>query len=277
MTTRYDTQAMEEGPGQLVTTTAVPWPTNHGHTELQTLSASLQVPAAAEPISSNTHAYLEDPEEVDEVSPGVKLTGYRLLNIVVIFTIGTAKYMLSLKGQSIAPTGLEWAGGLVLAVLLYWIGLYEAVKLPRWGWFFHVDWAPGIGFASKGFLGGVLWWLVGPAKYYPSYLAIYLCLTRLSHLAFVPDTMIWRIVRGFLSACLSFLLLEELPMKWRAWQHIPGWAPVKRFFQECLLGSFAGSQHRLIENVGFWLGFLLGYGLWGLFGILVMLLLSNPY
>jgi len=76
--------------------------------------------SAAEPIPSDTNADLDDPEEDDEGDPlplRVRFTGYRLLNIVVIFTIGVAKLILSLNGQSIAPTGLEYAGGSVLAIL----------------------------------------------------------------------------------------------------------------------------------------------------------------
>jgi hypothetical protein len=37
---------------------------------------------------------------------------------------------------------------------LYWIGLYEAVEPPMWGWFLHVDRAPAIIVFSKCFLGG---------------------------------------------------------------------------------------------------------------------------
>jgi len=43
---------------------------------------------------------MDDPEESDKDSPlplGAKLPGYRLLNIVVIFTIGVAKFILSLE------------------------------------------------------------------------------------------------------------------------------------------------------------------------------------
>jgi len=90
MTTRYDTQAMEEGPSQLTMTL------------------------------SDTKADLDDPEQDGEDAPlplGVKLTGYRLLNVVVMFTIGVAKFILSLKSQSVTLTGLELAEGSVLAIL----------------------------------------------------------------------------------------------------------------------------------------------------------------
>jgi len=119
MTTSYDTQAMEEGPSQSTITVAAPSPTNSGHIEFHVLPVNFS--AAAEHIiiiPSNTNAELDDPEGDDEDVPlRVRLTGYRLLNIVVIFTIGVAKLILSLNGQSIAPTGLEYAGGSVLAIL----------------------------------------------------------------------------------------------------------------------------------------------------------------
>jgi len=134
MTTTHDTQATEEGPNQSTITEAVPLPTNSGRMGLRDL---LDRFFAA--IRSNTNADLDGPEDRDENATlplGVKLTGYRLLNIAVMFTIGVAKFILSLKGQSIAPTGLEYAGGSVLAIWLYWIGFYEAVEPRRWGWFF---------------------------------------------------------------------------------------------------------------------------------------------
>ena len=120
MATSYDTQAtsMEERPNQSVTTITASWPTNPGHVELQVLPASF--PSAAKPIPSDADADLDDPKEDYEDAPlrlGFKLTGYRLLNIVLVFTIGMAKFILSLKGQPITPTGLEWAGGLVLVIL----------------------------------------------------------------------------------------------------------------------------------------------------------------
>ena len=46
----------------------------------------------------------------------VKLTGYRLLNIVVITTVVAWKAVLSYRGQSVAPTTLEWITGGVLTL-----------------------------------------------------------------------------------------------------------------------------------------------------------------
>jgi hypothetical protein len=65
-------------------------------------------------------ARLDDPQEnAAGASPPfvVKLTGYRLLNIIVLLGFGLAKFVLSLQGQSVAPAGLEWVAGSALAAL----------------------------------------------------------------------------------------------------------------------------------------------------------------
>jgi len=243
------------------TTTALP-PTDADHilVEIDLNEVPASVPTAAQPPLGKTDADLYDTKEDDSDVPlslGFKLTVFRLLNIIVIFTIGVATFTLFLKGQSIASTRLEWAVEPVLAILLYCISLCEAVEQPRWKWFFHVVWAPVIGFALKGFRGGVLWWPVDVWKYFPFYLAIFMYITRLG---FFPDTIIWGTVNSCLSAWLAFLLWEG-PMQWLVWQHIPIWAPVRRFFLVYQLrsGNSAGGQSRLIGKVGFWIGFLLGY------------------
>jgi hypothetical protein len=46
----------------------------------------------------------------------VKLTGYRLLNIIVITTVVGWKAVLSYQGQSVAPTTLDWITGGVLTL-----------------------------------------------------------------------------------------------------------------------------------------------------------------
>ncbi|KAI0263238.1 hypothetical protein BC834DRAFT_324666 [Gloeopeniophorella convolvens] len=127
--------------------------------ELEVLSASDPVPS---PIVVGPHTHAadpEDPEANDTGTPppwGIKLTGYRLLNIIVLIAVGLAKFILSLKGQSATPTGLEWMAGSILAAILYWLGLYEAVEPPRWIWFLHTDYAPAISYSCKCFLGGVM-------------------------------------------------------------------------------------------------------------------------
>ena len=105
---------MDPGPNQSTTTAAPPPPAHVEHIELQVL------PAAAPTTAAEPNADPEDPEENEADVPvplGVKLTAYRLLNLVVILSMGLAKFILSLKGQSVAPTGLEWVAGSVLAAL----------------------------------------------------------------------------------------------------------------------------------------------------------------
>jgi hypothetical protein len=46
----------------------------------------------------------------------VKLTGYRLLNILVITVFVTWKAVLSYQGQSLVPTTLDWITGGVLTL-----------------------------------------------------------------------------------------------------------------------------------------------------------------
>ncbi|KAH9034545.1 hypothetical protein EDB84DRAFT_62163 [Lactarius hengduanensis] len=83
---------------------------------------------------------------------GAKLTGYRLLNITIVFSFGIAKAILTYKGRSTEPTTLDWVGGALLAVFLYWMGLYE----QRDSRFFQVDLAPGIGYCAKRVVGGAM-------------------------------------------------------------------------------------------------------------------------
>ncbi|KAF8260542.1 hypothetical protein EI94DRAFT_1748173 [Lactarius quietus] len=88
---------------------------------------------------------------------GVKLTGYRLLFIATVFSFGTVKGILTYMGQSIAPNTLDWVSGTLLAVVLYWIGLYEERDSYKWRWFFKVDLSPAIGHYAKRVVGGAMW------------------------------------------------------------------------------------------------------------------------
>jgi len=69
----------------------------------------------------------------------VSLTAYRLLNMAVITAFGTAKAVFTIQGECAAPTVLDWFLGVVLAVTLYWIGLWESVRPRVLPWFFHRD------------------------------------------------------------------------------------------------------------------------------------------
>ena len=67
-------------------------------------------------------------EQIASRPLGVKLTMYRLLNIVVILAFGISKAVCAYHGQSVAPTTLELAGGTFFAVM------YVLVRFP-----FHVN------------------------------------------------------------------------------------------------------------------------------------------
>ena len=60
----------------------------------------------------------DDPSADTDATPpplGVKLTVLRLLNVTMILSFGIPKAVLAYKGQSIAPTTLDWIGGTLLA------------------------------------------------------------------------------------------------------------------------------------------------------------------
>jgi len=114
---------MDPGPNQPTITTITttpppppPPPEDVEDIELQVLPAA--APTSSEPPPGNADP--DDPEENEVDAPvplGVKLTAYRLLNLVIILALGLAKFILSLKGQAAAPTGLEWVAGSVFAAL----------------------------------------------------------------------------------------------------------------------------------------------------------------
>jgi len=54
--------------------------------------------------------------DVEQPPLGVKLTGYRLLNMGVVFAFGLSKAILTYMGQSAVPTTLDWVSGALLAV-----------------------------------------------------------------------------------------------------------------------------------------------------------------
>jgi len=206
------------------------------------------------PVAAATTAELplgnadqDDPEESEVDNPvplGVKLTTYRLLNLVIIFASGLAKFILSLKGQSAAPTGLEWAAGTMFAVLSYWIGLYEPAQPPRWEWLLHVDLAPAIGFIMKCFLGGVplafsVWW-----EMLPFCLFIGVPLFVLSRVtAYTPPHSGLDILLAELIVALLFIFLPE---KWRVWNRMWVWGYVERFFRKYRLNYLDDRRSYLV-------------------------------
>ncbi|KAI0043435.1 hypothetical protein FA95DRAFT_1498636 [Auriscalpium vulgare] len=71
----------------------------------------------------------------------MKVTGYRLLNTLLVTVFGIAKAILSYRGGRDAPTTLDWVLGVVVYVSMYWLGLWESAQPPVAPWFFHRDYA----------------------------------------------------------------------------------------------------------------------------------------
>jgi hypothetical protein len=56
----------------------------------------------------------------DAASPpplGVKLTVYRMLNMITLLSFGIIKGILTYMGKSAAPTTLDWVSGTLLAAV----------------------------------------------------------------------------------------------------------------------------------------------------------------
>jgi len=86
---------------------------------------------------------------------GVKLTVYRLFNVMTILSFVISKDILTIEGQVAAPTRLDWISGGVLGVVLYWIRLQEQRKAKKWEWFFESDLAPAIGYCTIGIMHSI--------------------------------------------------------------------------------------------------------------------------
>ncbi|KDR80384.1 hypothetical protein GALMADRAFT_242782 [Galerina marginata CBS 339.88] len=70
-----------------------------------------------------------------------RITPYRLVNLLVPICIGTAKAAASQRGSSTVPTTLEWVSGVVVFLVLFHAGSYEAkVHIPLFiAWAFKKD------------------------------------------------------------------------------------------------------------------------------------------
>ncbi|KAI0263269.1 hypothetical protein BC834DRAFT_971524 [Gloeopeniophorella convolvens] len=177
------------------------------------------VPTIVEPHIDAT----ADPDVLDahsvETPPGplgIKFTGYRLLNMTVLIAVGLAKFILSLKGQSTIPTALEWMSGSILAAILYWLGLYEAVQPPRWIWFHHADYAPAIGHFPKYFVGGVmhsveLCWRLLPFILFSNIPTVVIILVQSHFVAFFIDNTVVLVFTNLASCTLPEALMLIFP------------------------------------------------------------------
>ncbi|KAF8310493.1 hypothetical protein DL93DRAFT_2084497 [Clavulina sp. PMI_390] len=80
----------------------------------------------------------------------VYITGYRILTTIVILGFGVTKATLSYMGWTVVPITLEWLMGVVAALILYWMGLYEAPRTRVFPAFFHQDYSSKINSNSVG-------------------------------------------------------------------------------------------------------------------------------
>jgi len=121
--------------------------------DLLPLSSAQTVGLAA--INNSQHCDDRSANKDAEPPLGVKLTVYRLLNIMTILSFVISKDILTIEGQVAAPTRLDWISGGVLGVVLYWIGLQEQRKAKKWEWFFESDLAPTIGYCTIGIMHSI--------------------------------------------------------------------------------------------------------------------------
>ncbi|KDQ58460.1 hypothetical protein JAAARDRAFT_176422 [Jaapia argillacea MUCL 33604] len=72
------------------------------------------------------------------------LTAYRILVSTLVASLGLTKASLTYQGYSTVPTTLDWISGTLLAVGLYWLGLYESSPDNSLPLLFTADYQPAI-------------------------------------------------------------------------------------------------------------------------------------
>jgi len=185
---------------------------------------------------------------------GVNLTCYRLLNMTIVFSFGITKGILTYMGQSTAPTTLDWVSGALLAVALYWIGLYEQQDAQKWEWFFQVDLAPAIGYCAKRVIGGVmgvLFSLRGTLMITSlSSLPVFLLAHFVSH---VPLDAWLGVYVGF-TVCAHLLWHWSRRVRPRVW----AWQCAMRFVDDYGPGAPQAERYEWFGAVGAIVGFFCG-------------------
>ncbi|KDQ53914.1 hypothetical protein JAAARDRAFT_60998 [Jaapia argillacea MUCL 33604] len=73
-----------------------------------------------------------------------KVTGYRLLVIVLTAAFGLSKALVSYNGRTFVPITIEWVYGVVVSLALYWLGLYETTYPELFPRLFEKDYAKAI-------------------------------------------------------------------------------------------------------------------------------------
>ncbi|RXW15815.1 hypothetical protein EST38_g10038 [Candolleomyces aberdarensis] len=67
------------------------------------------------------------------------VTGYRIIVTAAAILFGMTKAMLSYRGEQTGPMTVEWAYGIVVTVILYWLGLYETSSSEVMPWLFTTN------------------------------------------------------------------------------------------------------------------------------------------
>jgi len=85
-------------------------------TELKSKLEALST-APSPGTASDEDACGKEPDEEDPLPLGFKVTGYRLLNVVVIAGFGIFEAVRGYCGQPLTPTTLELVGGTLLTLM----------------------------------------------------------------------------------------------------------------------------------------------------------------
>lgn len=202
--------------------------------------------------------------DMDTTPPplGVKLTGHRLLNMTSVFSFGVTKGILTYMGKSTSLTTLDWVSGSLLAVMLYWVGLYEEEGPKKWQWFFQADLAPAIGYCAKRFIGELLWLLffldgLGFIFLLSNFLGNLAVLLLVRFFPHFPHGAQWGVYIGFvvLAHILWYLigtLTRRARTRVRAWQRavrfVADYGPAPRV-EQCGWFRAVGTTMRLFCGV----------------------------
>ncbi|KAH9957342.1 hypothetical protein BC827DRAFT_1226389 [Russula dissimulans] len=75
---------------------------------------------------------------------GLELTGYRLFTTSVIIGVGIPKAVCTHNGQSLISPTLDWVGGIIFAIIFFWLGEIGANRPELFPLFFQTDFGPPI-------------------------------------------------------------------------------------------------------------------------------------
>uniref|UniRef100_A0A8H7XJ18 Uncharacterized protein n=1 Tax=Psilocybe cubensis TaxID=181762 RepID=A0A8H7XJ18_PSICU len=65
---------------------------------------------------------------------GVTVNIWRIFNTLLIIALGIWKTVAALQGETIAPTILDWALGVIWAIVSYWVSAFEAESPESCSW-----------------------------------------------------------------------------------------------------------------------------------------------